>query len=210
MNQPSETLRLGVLLSGGGRTLLNILDEIAAGQLDAGVSVVIASRQCKGVDRAAAAGLDVLVVPFKEIADEQAYSARICDLLDAAGVDLVCMAGFLSLWLVPPRYAGRVMNIHPALLPGFGGKGLFGDRVHEAVLAAGVKVSGCTVHFVTNQYDAGPIIIQRPVPVYDTDTPETLAARVFEQECIAYPEAIRLFAAGKLTIDGRIVRIAPD
>ena len=99
------------------------------------------------------------------------------------------------------------MNIHPALLPSFGGKGMWGHHVHEAVLNAGAKVSGCTVHFVTNEYDAGPIIVQRAVPVLEGDDPDTLAARVFEQECIAYPEAIRLFGQGKLRIEGSVVRV---
>jgi len=204
--EKAETLRLGVLLSGGGRTLLNILEKIKAGALAAEVAVVIASRQCKGAERAGAAGLDVHVVPYRQMPDA-AYSARITELLDAAGVDLVCMAGFLSLWHIPPHYEGRVMNIHPALLPSFGGKGFYGQAVHKAVLAAGVKVSGCTVHFCDNQYDAGPIIVQRAVTVAEGDTPETLAARVFEQECVAYPEAIGLFAAGRLRIDGRVVHV---
>jgi len=99
------------------------------------------------------------------------------------------------------------MNIHPALLPSFGGKGMYGHHVHEAVLARGCKVSGCTVHFVTNEYDAGPIIVQRAVPVLEGDDADTLAARVFEQECVAYPQAIRLFGAGKLRIEGSVVRV---
>jgi phosphoribosylglycinamide formyltransferase-1 len=200
-------LRLGVLLSGGGRTLLNILDEIKAGRLEAEVAVVIASRDCKGVERSRAAGLDVEIVPYKQMPDVETYTARLCDLLDAAEVDLVCQAGFLSLWRIPERYEGRVMNIHPALLPSFGGKGMWGHHVHEAVLARGCKVSGCTVHFVTNEYDAGPIIVQRCVPVLEGDMPDELAARVFEQECKAYPEAIRLFGEGRLRIEGGAVRI---
>ena len=133
----------------------------------------------------------------------------LAEILDDAAVDLVCLAGFLSMWTVPDRYLGRVMNIHPALLPSFGGKGMFGHHVHEAVLKRGCKVSGCTVHFVTNEYDAGPIIIQKCVPVFDTDTPDDLADRVFETECEAYPEAIRLFAAGRLDIADGIVHIKP-
>jgi len=205
----ARKLRIAVLLSGGGRTLLNIQDRIASGELPAEVAVVIASRPCKGVDRAKAASLHVTIVPYKDMPDNEAYSAAITEALDRANVDLVCMAGFLSLWRIPPRYEGKVMNIHPALLPCFGGKGFYGERVHQAVLAAGLKVSGCTVHFVNNEYDAGPIIVQRPVPVEEGDTPETLAARVFQQECIAYPEAIRLFAAGRLKVEGRVVRVLP-
>ena len=108
---------------------------------------------------------------------------------------------------IPPEFAGRVMNIHPALIPAFCGKGYYGHHVHEAVLAAGVKLTGCTVHFADNEYDHGPIIVQKAVPVLDDDTPETLAARVFEMECEAYPEAIELFAAGRLVVEGRRVRI---
>jgi len=207
-------VRLGVLLSGGGRTLLNILDEITAGRLDAEVACVIASRDCKGVERSRAAGLDVTVVPYKSYkrddgtADTAGYSAALAEVLDAAEADLVIQAGFLSLWQIPPQYEGKVMNIHPALLPSFGGHGMYGHHVHEAVLAAGCKVSGCTVHFVTNAYDTGPIIVQRSVEAYDTDDGDTLAARVFAQECLAYPQAIALFAAGRLSIDGQIVRIA--
>jgi formyltetrahydrofolate-dependent phosphoribosylglycinamide formyltransferase len=202
-----KPLRLGVLLSGGGRTLLNLLDDIRAGRLRAAVGVVIASRECKGVERAVTAGLNVHVVPFKQMPDVATYSAQIVALLDAAGTDLVIQAGFLSLWHIPPHYVGKVMNIHPGLLPSFGGKGMFGHHVHESVLAAGCKISGCTVHFVTNEYDTGPIILQRCVPVLEGDTPDTLAARVFEQECVAYPEAIRLYSQGRLHIEGNVVRI---
>jgi formyltetrahydrofolate-dependent phosphoribosylglycinamide formyltransferase len=213
-NDGPRHLRLAVLLSGGGTTLLNILDDAKVGRLDVSVEVVIASRPCKGVDRARAAGLNVQIVPYASFrcedggpSDTEGYTEAICDHLDAAKVDLVVQAGFLSLWRIPERYEQRVMNIHPALLPAFGGKGMYGHHVHEAVLAHGCKVSGCTVHFVTNEYDSGPIIVQRSVPVEEGDTPESLAKRVFEQECIAYPEAIRLFAENRLRVDGRIVRI---
>jgi len=202
-------LRLAALLSGGGRTLLNIQGLIEAGRLPAEVCVVIASRECKGAERARNAALDVRVVERRELPDVEAYTARIVEILDEVGVDLIVLAGFLSFWKIPPRYEGRVMNIHPALLPSFGGKGMYGRHVHEAVLAAGCKVSGCTVHFVNNEYDEGPIIIQRAVPVLEGDTPDDLAERVFQQECIAYPEAIGLFAAGRLSIEGKIVRVRP-
>lgn len=197
-----------MLLSGGGRTLLNLLHEIEAGRLDAEVAVVVASRECKGIERSRGAGLDVSLVAYRQMPDTATYSARIAEVLDAAEVDLVIQAGFLSLWHIPPPYEQKVMNIHPALLPSFGGKGMYGHHVHEAVLAAGCKVSGCTVHFVTNEYDRGPIIVQRAVPVEEGDDADTLAARVFAQECIAYPEAVRLFGRGRLAIDGRVVRIS--
>lgn len=205
----NKKVKLGVLLSGGGRTLMNILDRIEAGKLSAEVAVVIASRPCDGIARCKARGLNVVMVPYKDFGADQLkeYSDAIVAELDAAKVDLVILAGFLSKFIVPAKYLGRVMNIHPALLPSFGGKGFYGHHVHEAVVKTGVKVSGCTVHFVTNEYDAGPIIVQRTVPVYDTDTPDDIADRVFEQECEAYPEAIELFAQNRLCIDDRVVRI---
>ncbi|MCX5685782.1 MAG: phosphoribosylglycinamide formyltransferase [Planctomycetota bacterium] len=204
----AQKLRLGVLLSGGGRTLENVLEHIRAGDLAAEVAVVIASRPgIRGIEVGKAAGAPTHLVRPKEYPTVEAYSDAMVRLLDEARVDLVCLAGFLSFWIIPERYAGRVINIHPARLPAFGGPGLYGHHVHEAVLARGCKVSGCTVHYVSNEYDEGPIILQRPVPVYAADTPDDLAARVFEQECIAYPEAIRLIAEGRVRVEGRVVRI---
>ena len=203
-----KPIRLGVLISGGGTTLINILDYIKQGRLNASVPVVISSRSTvKGVERAKNAGLDVKIIRKKDYPDIDDFSKRIEDELVAAKVDLVIQGGWLCLWNIPTRYENRVMNIHPALLPSFGGKGMWGHHVHEAVLKAGCKVSGCTVHFCTNEYDKGPIIVQRTCEARDDDTPDTLAARVFEQECIAYPEAIRLFAEGKLTVRDGVTRI---
>ncbi len=156
-----------------------------------------------GVDRAAAAGVPTAVVDRRAFDAPAAFSRAVFDAVDRAGVDLVCLAGWLCLLEIPPAWAGRVMNIHPALLPSFGGRGMYGRRVHQAVLDHGCKVTGCTVHLVDNDYDAGPIVLQRACPVLDDDTPESLAARVFEQECLAYPDAIRLFAAGRLRVEGR-------
>ena len=202
-------IRLGVLISGGGTTLINILETIEQGQLNAKVVVVISSRSTvKGVERAKNAGLDVKIIRNKDHPDIDDFSKHIEDDLVAANVDLVVQGGWLCLWKIPARYENRVMNIHPALLPSFGGKGMWGHHVHEAVLKAGCKVSGCTVHFCTNEYDKGPIIIQRTCEARQDDTPDTLAARVFVQECIAYPEAIKLFAEGKLLIHNNIVKIA--
>jgi formyltetrahydrofolate-dependent phosphoribosylglycinamide formyltransferase len=206
---PSSPLKLGVLLSGGGRTLLNLCDRIDSGGLSAEVVCVIGSRQCAGIARAAARGLNAEVLSPTDSPDEQTYSGRVASRLDEAGADLVLLAGFLSKWLVPQRYAGRVMNIHPALLPSFGGQGMYGHHVHEAVLRRGCKVSGCTVHFVTDEYDAGPIICQRCVPVAEDDTPETLAERVFAVECEAYPLAVQLYAEGRLKVDSGRVRVLP-
>ena len=205
---PTRKLRLGALISGGGRTLLNIAALACEGKLPVEVASVIASRPCKGIDLCRQQGMDVQLIPYKQMPSLEEYSARITAALDAAKADLVIMAGFLSPYLIPPQYLGKVMNIHPALLPSFGGHGMFGHHVHEAVLRAGCKVSGCTVHFVTNEYDCGPIIVQKCVPVEEGDTPDTLAARVFQQELLAFPEAISLFAQGRLKIDGQVVRIS--
>jgi len=202
-------IRLGVLISGGGTTLMNILETIDQGRLNASVVLVISSRSTvKGVERAKSAGLDVKIIRKKDHPDIDEFSKRIEDELVAANVDLVVQGGWLCLWSIPARYENRVMNIHPALLPSFGGQGMWGHHVHEAVLKAGCKVSGCTVHFCTNEYDKGPIIVQRTCEARDDDTPDTLAARVFEQECIAYPQAIRLFAEGKLLVQSNVVKIA--
>jgi phosphoribosylglycinamide formyltransferase 1 len=201
-------LRLAVLLSGGGTTLQNLLDRSAAGQLPAQVAVVISNRpDAFGLERAVRAGIPAFAVERRDCASREEFSRRIFDLCRQARADLVCLAGFLQLLVIPDDYLGRVLNIHPALIPAFCGKGFYGHHVHEAVLAYGAKVSGCTVHFADNVYDHGPIVLQRVVPVLDDDTPETLAARVFEQECAAYPEAIRLFAEGRLRVEGRRVRV---
>jgi formyltetrahydrofolate-dependent phosphoribosylglycinamide formyltransferase len=188
--------RLGVLLSGGGRTMLNLLGCIERGELTAEIVTVIASRPCKGLDRARERGIPVHLVAYKDYGESRLaeYSAAIAALLDEAEVDIVCLAGFLSKWVVPERYAGRVLNIHPALLPDFGGKGMYGHRVHEAVLKEGRAESGCTVHLVTNEYDAGPILVQKHVPVEPGDDADRLSERVFQQECLAYPEAIKILA----------------
>ncbi|MCX5635534.1 MAG: formyltransferase family protein, partial [Planctomycetota bacterium] len=165
-----KPVRLGVLISGGGTTLINILEHIKTGRLNAEVAVVISSRSTvAGVERAENAGLDVKIIRQKDHPDIDLFSKKIEDELAAAKVDLVIQGGWLCLWKIPPRYENRVMNIHPALLPSFGGKGMWGHHVHQAVLAAGCKVSGCTVHFCTNQYDKGPIIVQRCCPVEEND-----------------------------------------
>ncbi len=202
----SRPLRIAALISGGGRTVVNLQEQIVCGLLDARIDVVVSSRgDVKGVQRAKECGLETVVVQRRDF-DEATFQER---LTDAVGdVDLVLLAGFLSLWRFPDAMYGRVINIHPALLPDFGGPGMYGHRVHEAVLASGQKESGCTVHVCDDQYDHGPILLQRKVPVLPDDTPDTLAARVFEQERIAYPEAIKLFCDGRVRIDGRQVTIA--
>ena len=195
-------LRLAVLLSGGGRTLENLVSLSRANELAGEVVLAISSSpRAGGVERASRLGVPCLV----ETDPERIFSA-----CEAERIDLVCLAGWIKLLPIPERWRWRLLNIHPALLPSFGGKGFYGDRVHEAVLAAGVKVSGCTVHFCDDQYDHGPIVLQRVCPVLEDDDVHALAARVFEEEKVAYPEAIRLFQEGRLEVDGRRVRIKPS
>ena len=142
-----------------------------------------------------------------KFAGQEDFSRAIFDRCRQAAADLVVMGGFFKRITIPDDFTNRVTNIHPALVPAFCGQGFYGHRVHEAVLAYGAKLSGCTVHFADNQYDHGPVILQRAVPVLDDDTPETLAARIFEAECEAYPEAIQRLAEGRVRIEGRRVRI---
>jgi len=203
-----EILPLGVMISGGGRSLQNLIDCIAAGTLRARIAVVIASlSKIKGVQIAREAGLPVEIIRKQDFADVASFSGAIVQALEAHRVSLAVQAGWTCFWQMPERWLGRVMNIHPALLPKYGGKGYFGHHVHEAVLAAGDAESGCTVHFANNEYDAGPIILQRKVPVLPGDSADVLAARVFEQERIAYPAAIQLFAENKLKLQGNVVQI---
>jgi len=203
-------VRLAVLLSGSGTTLQNLLDRIAAGSLPAAIAVVLASREdAFGLERARQAGIPAIAVPRLQFPDVDRFNDALHEELQRHQFDLIVMAGFLSPFQLRNRYAGRVMNIHPALIPAFCGRGYYGVKVHRAVIESGVKVSGCTVHFADDEYDHGPIILQAAVPVLDDDTPETLAARVHELENQLYPEAIRLWAAGRLKIQGRRVCILP-
>ena len=197
--------KLGVLCSGRGTDLQSIIDAIAGGKLDAEIAVVLTDKpDVMALERAAKAGIRNVCVNRKEYGDRQPFEEALVKELQAAGVTLVILAGFMRI-LSPyfvHLYSGRIMNIHPALLPSFGGA-----HAHRDVLAYGVKVSGCTVHFVDEGMDSGPIILQAAVPVLDDDTEETLGARVLEQEHIIYPKAIQLYVEGRLKVEGRHVRI---
>ncbi len=204
----AHPVRLAVLISGAGTTLQNLIDRIAGGRLSARIAVVIASRaDAGGLERARRADISAEVVPRKDFPDVDRFNDALHACLERYEFDLIIMAGFLSPFQLRGRYAGRVLNVHPALIPAFCGKGFYGERVHRAVLEAGVKVSGCTIHFADDEYDHGAIIAQGAVPVLDDDTPETLAARVHQVENELYPEAIRLWAEGRLEVVGRRVRI---
>lgn len=198
-------IRLAVCVSGSGTTLQNLIDRISLGTLQATLVQVIASRPGIGaIARAQAVGIPVSVVT-RGSKSLEAFSAEVFEPIRSNEADLIIFAGFLSLVVIPADYAGRVINIHPSLIPAFCGRGFYGEAVHRAVLDMGVKISGCTVHFADETYDTGPIILQRTVPVLDDDTLATLAARVFQAECDALPEAVSLYAGGFLRVEGRRV-----
>jgi len=200
--------RISVLISGGGTTLKNLIEKIKADCLRVEIALVVSSSPtARGLRFAAEAGIPAEVVQSRDFPSQDDYSQAIFDQCRRAKADLVVMAGFLKRVTVPDDFAGRVVNIHPGLIPAFCGQGFYGHHVHQAVLDYGAKLSGCTVHFADNQYDHGPVILQKAVPVLDDDTADSLAARVFEAECVAYPEAIQLIAEGRVRIEGRKVRI---
>jgi formyltetrahydrofolate-dependent phosphoribosylglycinamide formyltransferase len=211
-----SSCRLAVLLSGTGSTMVNLEQHIRRGEVPAEIAVVVSSRKkVLGLERAAELGLQTRVLtrkPFKSDGafDEQAYSAALVELLEPFDPQLVVMAGFMTRLTAPLIGRWLVVNVHPALLPMFGGDGFYGHHVHEAVLAAGVKVTGATVHFADLEYDHGPIIAQEPVAVREDDTADSLAARVQEAERRIYPRAIALFAQGRLRVEGGRVRVLEE
>lgn len=187
---------LAVMLSGSGRTLANLLEHIRSGQLHARVSLVIASRECGGAEIARRSGLPTLVEPG------DIPLARLRAMLVDAGADWLVLAGYLRRVAIPREFAGRVVNIHPALLPAFGGDGMYGLKVHEAVLASGASESGCSVHICDAEYDRGPLVLQERCPVLPGDTPHTLAERVFELEKQVYPRALELLISRDVKMGG--------
>jgi len=200
-------VKLGVLISGSGSNLQAIIDRIEAGALDAEIAVVISNEPgAYGLIRAEKHGLPALVVNHRDFPAREAFDRRLVEVLRSYGVELVILAGFMRLVTrtLLEAFPHRVMNIHPALLPAFPGVHVWGQ-----VVDYGVKFSGCTVHFVDEGADTGPIIIQAVVPVLDDDDAETLAARILKQEHRIYPRAIQLFAEGRLKIQGRRVRVLP-
>lgn len=200
-----------MLISGGGTTLRNLLQHIQAGTLPIRFQHVISSNpQAAGLEFARKANIPISVIGRRQYQSPSAHSEAVFSVCRQCDAQLVIMGGYLEHVLIPPDYENRVVNIHPSLIPAFCGKGFYGLRVHQAVLEYGVKLTGCTVHFVDNLYDHGPIILQRAVPVLDEDTPETLAARVFQEECRAYPEALTWIAEGRVRVEGRRVYVRRD
>ena len=198
-----ELQRVAVLVSGTGRSLSNLAEKVERGELACDLALVISSRPgVKALDHAATHAIEGLVIDPARALPPEDYSRAVFQACEDRGIDLVVLAGFLRFLPVPDRWLGRVINVHPSLLPAFGGKGYYGDRVHRAVLERGCWFSGCTVHFVTNEYDAGPIVVQRCVRVHDDDTVESLAARVFEEEKLALPDAIARVLDGRARFKG--------
>lgn len=205
----SGRLRIAVLLSGGGTSLENLFDEIDAG-LPAEVVCVLASKKSAfGLERAEKRGVPAIAIPRREYPDVHAFNDALHEVLDRHEPDLICLLGFLSPFELRERYTGRTLNVHPALIPAFSGKGFYGHHVHEAVLKAGVKVTGATVHFASDEYDDGPILLQGTVAVEEDDDADSLAARVQALERKLLPEAIRLIADGRVRIEAGHARILP-
>jgi len=204
-------MNMAVLLSGGGTTLQNFIDRIGRGELDATIRCVVSSRKdAYGLERARKHDIPAVAVHRKDFQDDSAaFNREIWDCVRDHRVELVVLAGFMSLLEIPDDFVNRIMNVHPALIPAFCGKGMYGHHVHEAVLEYGAKITGATVHFVDRHYDHGPIILQDSIPVLDDDTPDSLADRVMALERELYPKAVRLFAEGRLRVEGRRVRILP-
>jgi formyltetrahydrofolate-dependent phosphoribosylglycinamide formyltransferase len=196
---------------GRGSNLMALHAAAQEGRLSARIVAVIAGRKdAPALIRAEESGIPTFAIDPKRYEEDEQYGAALMAILRDTGADTIALAGYLRRLptAIVEKYRHRIVNVHPALLPAFGGKGMYGHHVHHAVLEYGVKVSGCTVHFVDEAYDTGPIILQKVVPVEEDDTPETLAARVLTQEHAAYIEALQLLAEGRLSVEGRIVRVS--
>ena len=203
-------MNIAVFASGRGSNLMAILKAIEEGKLKARVVVVISNKSSAGaLEIARSKGIDALHISRRQFSSDREYADKILSELRKRNVELVVLAGYMK--KIPAEvvseYRNRILNIHPALLPSFGGQGMYGINVHKAVIESGVKITGVTVHIVDEEYDHGPIVLQRAVEVKDDDTPETLAERVLKVEHEVYPEAIRLFVEGKVNVFGRKVII---
>lgn len=201
------SFRLGILISGGGTTFLNLHERIKDGRLNAEIACVVSSKsKATGLDRAREFGYPAYFMGRRKYDSDQAYSDAVSAIMEEHDADIVILAGFLRKYLPNETYRERTLNIHPALIPAFCGKGFYGMNVHNAVWAKSCKVSGCTVHLVNAHYDDGPIVVQRAVNIHNNDTPEDIRRKVFEQECEAYPQAINYFIENRISFeDGRSI-----
>lgn len=204
----THALRVAVLLSGNGSSLENLLEHIDSGQVNAEVVVVVCSKEeAFGLERARRRGIPAIAVSRKKYPDGKEFNDHVHAALAPYDVELVALLGFLSLFELRGKYEGRSINVHPALIPAFCGRGFYGRRVYEAVLESGVKLSGATVHLSDDEYDEGPILLQEAVPVLEDDTVESLAQRVQAAERRLVPQAVQLFADGRVRVEGRRARI---
>ncbi|MCH2180154.1 MAG: phosphoribosylglycinamide formyltransferase [Mariniblastus sp.] len=205
----ASRLSITVLISGGGTTLRNLLDLQNRGALDATIKQVISSRaDATGNQYAVDANIPLVILPAKQYASAESLSQELFESVRETGTDLVVAGGFLRRLVIPDDFENRVINIHPSLIPAFCGKGFYGMRVHESVIQYGCKLSGCTVHFVDNEYDHGPIIAQRSVEVLPEDSAKGLQQKIFAEECQLYPDVINQIAAGRVSVVNRTVRIS--
>jgi len=201
-------INIAVLISGGGTTLKNLIDRVTAGSLNARIDRVISSNpSAGGLKFATDANITAQTIGHRDFADRESFSKAIFDSLRESNVQLVVMGGFLRQLAIPDDFENKIINIHPSLIPAFCGKGNYGKRVHQGVIDYGCKISGCTVHFVDDDYDHGPIIAQTPVTVEPNDTADSLARKIFAAECELLPDVINSIAAGRLSISGRNVSI---
>lgn len=198
-----------VFISGGGTTLKNLIDyqtsEAPPWRID---SVLSNNPNAAGLEFARAAGIETMVVNHRDFDSTESFSSAVYEAIRPHAPDLIVMGGFLRRLAVADDFENRIVNIHPSLIPSFCGKGNYGSRVHQAVIDYGCKMTGCTVHFVDDQYDHGPIVAQRSVPVLEDDDAQSLAQRVFETECMVFPEVIDLIAQGKVKVNDRLVKIS--
>lgn len=206
-----KILRTVVLLSGSGTTLQNFIDLMEKGELPISIELVISNKEgAYGLVRAKNHGIAAKAIERQAFGSKEAFHDAVAEAVRTVNPDLILLAGYMMIFKPGPEYYNRIINVHPALIPAFCGKGMYGHHVHEAVIEAGVKLTGATVHFVDEHYDSGPIIVQKAIPVLDDDTPDTLAERVQALEREIFPEAVRLFAASRVKIEGRRVRILPE
>jgi len=205
-----KKIKLAVLISGTGRSLKNMINRIKEGSLDAEVKLVVSSSSCaRGLQYAEEEVIPIAILERPAFKSQGEFSTAIFDACRNAQVDYVAMAGYIKFLDIPDDFTNRVLNIHPSLVPAFCGKGYYGEHVHSKALEYGVKITGCSVHFVDHKYDNGPVILQKVVEVLETDTIVSLNDRVFDAEREAYPQAIQLLAEGRVNVAGRIVKIAP-
>lgn len=201
-------LKIVVLISGGGTTLKNLIDRIAAGSLNASIERVISNNpNAGGLQFATQASIDAKVISHKDFSGRASFSDAIFESIRETNAQLVVMGGFLRQLSIPDDFENRIINIHPSLIPAFCGKGFYGSKVHQAVQDYGCKLTGCTVHYVDDHYDHGPIIAQKSVAVVPEDDSKSIAARVFAAECELLPKVINQIAAGNVSITGRIVKV---